>query len=164
MATAHTARRRAATLAALIVLQALCAAFFAADVAVDALRGDRLDDLHMGLELLATLALIGGVVVLGLELRQLLHRMARMDTGLRAARGEVAALMDGFFDAWRLTPSERDVALLILKGFDNESIATLRGTAPGTVRAQTARVYAKAGVDGRAQLFGVFLEELFAEG
>lgn len=36
----------------------------------------------------------------------------------------------------------------------------MRGTAPGTVRAQCTAVYGKAGVDGRAQLFSVFMEEL----
>ena len=38
----------------------------------------------------------------------------------------------------------------------------MRGTAPGTVRAQCTSIYAKAGVDGRAQLFSVFMEELLA--
>jgi len=74
----------------------------------------------------------------------------------------MAAVIEGFFDKWALTPSERDVALLVLKGIDNETIASLRGTAPGTVRAQCARIYQKADVDGRAQLFSVFLEELLA--
>jgi len=32
------------------------------------------------------------------------------------------------------------------------------------VRAQCAKIYAKAGVDGRSQLLSVFLEELFAQG
>ena len=86
-----------------------------------------------------------------------------MDLGIRAARGDMASLISGFFDRWGLTPSEREVALLILKGFGNEAIAGLRGVAVGTVRAQSARIYAKAGVDGRAQLFSVFMEELLAD-
>jgi DNA-binding CsgD family transcriptional regulator len=39
-------------------------------------------------------------------------------------------------------------------------IAQSRGTSEGTVRAQTAAVYRKAGVKGRAQLFGLFIEDL----
>ena len=53
--------------------------------------------------------------------------------------------------------------MLILKGFDNDTIAEFRGTAVGTIRAQSTRVYAKAGVDGRAQLFSILLEELLAD-
>ncbi|TYO89093.1 helix-turn-helix transcriptional regulator [Oceanicella actignis] len=55
------------------------------------------------------------------------------------------------------------MAMLPLKGFDNESVAEIRGTAKGTVRAQTAAIYAKAGLDGRAQLISLFLEELLAD-
>lgn len=157
-----TRERRAMTLAALILLQGLCALFFMADVMIDLNDGDHLDHLHMFLEAVAALSLSGGVIFLMFELRRMLARMDTMTTGLRAARGEMAHLLDDFFDRWALTPSERDVALMVLKGIDNDTIASLRGTAPGTVRAQCTRIYAKAGVDGRAQLFSVFMEELLA--
>ena len=88
--------------------------------------------------------------------------MEQLDRGLRGARGEMAEIIDAFFEDWHLTPSEKDVGLLILKGFDNETIAEFRGTAVGTIRAQSARIYSKAGVESRAQLFSVFLEELLA--
>ncbi|POF34259.1 helix-turn-helix transcriptional regulator [Roseibium marinum] len=155
--------RRAFTLAAIILLQALCAFFFVGDVFVDMTEGGHLDDIHMALEALAALALICGVIYLMLELRQLLRRFSSMATGLRAARGEMTQLIDSFFDSWDLTPSERDVALLVLKGFDNEDIARLRGTAAGTVRAQTAKIYSKANVEGRSHLFSIFMEELFSD-
>lgn len=157
-----TDRARAVALSAIIVLQALCAVFFLGDVLADLQEYGTLRDVHLALELAAALALAGGVIYLMIELRMLLQRMARMGEGLRAARGEMAEVIEGFFSDWGLTPSERDVALLILKGLENEQIAALRGTAPGTVRAQSARVYAKAGVEGRAQLFSVFMEELLA--
>ncbi|AUH34832.1 helix-turn-helix transcriptional regulator [Paracoccus tegillarcae] len=157
----NPAERRAATLAALIVVLALCAAFFIGDVIGD-LRRDGVG-WHISLELFTTAALGTGVVLLMIELRDMLRRMDSLDRGIRAARGEMAKLIDSFFQGWGLTPSERDVGLLILKGFDNEAIAGLRGVAVGTVRAQSARIYAKAGVDGRAQLFSIFMEELLAE-
>ena len=81
----------------------------------------------------------------------------------QVARGAMGDMIDGFFERWGLTPAEREVGLFALKGLDNESIAALRGVAVGTVRAQTARVYAKAGVTGRSQLMSVFIEELLAE-
>ena len=147
-------------LAALILLQALCALFFIGDVIVDVGEGDHLDDLHMILEAVAAVALSAGVIYLMRELRDLINRMAAMELGIRAARGEMANLIDGFFVQWRLTPSEREIALMILKGIDNESIAEMRGTAQSTVRAQCTGIYAKAQVDSRAQLLSIFMEEL----
>ncbi len=156
--------RRAMTLAAIILLQALCAMFFIGDVIVDLRDGDHLDDIHLILEAVAALALSAGVIYLMRELRDLLARMAAMELGIRAARGEMANLINGFFDQWRLSPSEREIALLILKGIDNDSIAKMRGTAQGTVRAQCTAIYAKAQVDGRAQLLSIFMEELLHSG
>ncbi len=161
---ALTQERRAATLAVIILFQALCALFFIGDVIVDLQGGNGLVEMHLAIEAAVAVGLIAGVVFLMMELRLLLQRVAAMETGLRAARGEMADLVDTFFDQWGLTPSERDVALMILKGIENDAIAEMRGTAPGTVRAQCAKIYAKAQVDGRSQLLSVFLEELFAQG
>ena len=71
-------------------------------------------------------------------------------------------LINAFFDEWHLTQSEREIALLILKGIDNDSIAKMRGTAKGTVRAQCTKIYAKANVDSRTQLLSIFMEELIS--
>lgn len=155
--------RRVLALAAIIALQGFCAVFFLSDVVFDFSQETPRDALHMSLEGLAALSLVAGVVYLVIELRQLLLRMGEMYRGIRAARGEIAEIMQRYFDDWTLTPSERDVALMILKGFDNEEIARMRGTAAGTVRAQSARVFSKAQVDGRPQLFSIFLEELFRD-
>ncbi|MDP5308140.1 helix-turn-helix transcriptional regulator [Paracoccus spongiarum] len=158
----HLRRQRAAMLSVVIVLQAICATFFLIDVIEDFLEPDD-GRLHVELEVLAVLGLCAGVVILLYELRDMLARIDSMDRGIRAARGDMSDLIEAFFAAWALTPSEREVATLVLKGFDNEAIAGLRGVAVGTVRAQTARIYAKAGIDGRAQLFSVFMEELLAD-
>lgn len=156
--------RRAMMLAAIILLQALCAMFFIGDVLFDLGEGGHLDDIHLIFEGVAALALSAGVIYLMRELRDLLNRMAALDVGIRAARGEMVSLIDSFFDQWGLTPSEREVALFVLKGIDNQSIAEMRGTAPGTVRAQCTRIYAKANVDGRSQLMSIFMEELLHAG
>lgn len=159
--TRNPAERRAATLAALIIILTLCAIFFVID-AFDDIAEDG-TGWHLTLEMLATATLLVSVLLMMIELRDLLRRMQSLDRGIRAARGDMAGLIDSFFTRWGLTPAERDVALLILKGFDNEAIAGMRGVAVGTIRAQTARIYDKSGVDGRAQLFSVFMEELLAE-
>ena len=160
--TSITKERRATVLAGIIILQALCALFFIGDVVADLSGGDHLEDLHLGLEALASIALIGGVVFLMVELRRLLARVDDMEAGLRVARGQMAEVMEGFFEDWNLTQAERDVAMMILKGLDNVAIAQVRNTAPGTIRAQATSIYSKSGTHGRAQFVSLFMEELMS--
>ncbi len=157
---ASTRKRRATTLAGLIIVQAICAMFFLGDLLFDLSDGDSSDNVHLIFEAIATIILASGVVYMMRELRELFNRVDAMEFGIRAARGEMAQLIETFFDQWQLTPSEREIALLVLKGIDNDSIAKMRGTAKGTVRAQCTQIYAKAQVDGRSQFLSVFLEEL----
>jgi DNA-binding CsgD family transcriptional regulator len=159
---AKTKERRATMLAGLILLQALCALFFIGDVIEDFREDGHLDNPHLLLESVAAVALVGGVIFLMLELRGLLSRMSDMQTGLDIARGHLAEVIEAFFDEWKLTAAERDVAIMILKGLDNDTISQMRKTASGTVRAQATSVYAKSATDGRAQFISVFMEELMA--
>ncbi|WP_223475865.1 helix-turn-helix transcriptional regulator [Oricola indica] len=158
-----TGKRRAYVLAVLIVANMMCAVFFAADVIADFEALGSQESFHLMIEAIAAVVLVFGTGFLLMELRRLLQRNASMEIGIRAARGEMQSVIDRFFSDWGLSDAERDVALLLLKGLDNEAIASIRGTATGTVRAQCARIYAKAGVDGRSQLMSVFMEELLSE-
>jgi DNA-binding CsgD family transcriptional regulator len=159
---AKTRERRATVLAGLILLQALCALFFIGDVIEDFRVDGHLDNPHLLLETIAAIALIAGVIFLMIELRGLLSRMSDMQTGLKIAHGHLVEVIQGFFEDWNLTKAERDVAIMILKGLDNETIAQIRNTASGTVRAQATRIYAKSATDGRAQFISLFVEELLA--
>lgn len=64
------------------------------------------------------------------------------------------------FDAWLLTPSEREVALLLLKGHGHKQIAGLTNRSERTVRQHAVAVYGKSGQGGRAELAAFFLEGL----
>ena len=68
--------------------------------------------------------------------------------------------IDAEFGRWGLTPKEREVALLLLKGFGLQEIADLHGRSERTVRQQAGSVYKKAGLGGRAELSAYFLEDL----
>jgi len=61
---------------------------------------------------------------------------------------------------WKLTRSEKEVAFMLLKGYSLKEVARLRNTTEKTARAQSAAIYAKAGVSGRSQLSAFFLEDL----
>ena len=64
------------------------------------------------------------------------------------------------FDRWALTPAEREVALLQLKGLRHKAIAELRHTSERTVRQQALAIYRKSGLSGRPDLAAFFLEDL----
>lgn len=64
------------------------------------------------------------------------------------------------FDAWGLTPAEREVALLLMKGHSHKAIAKQTERSDQTIRQHAASVYRKASVSGRAELSAFFLEHL----
>ena len=64
------------------------------------------------------------------------------------------------FEQWQLTAAEREVGLLMLKGFAHGEIAGLRGTTEATVRHQARAVYQKSNLPGRTAFCAYFLEDL----
>ncbi len=72
--------------------------------------------------------------------------------------------IDRQFERWQLTPAERDVALLQLKGLRHKEIADLRKTSERTVRQQALAIYRKSGLSGRSDLAAFFLEDLLLPG
>ncbi|MDT8342847.1 MAG: helix-turn-helix transcriptional regulator [Thermohalobaculum sp.] len=157
-------KRRALGLFVVLALQLGCLVFLVADAGVDiAASGAGGDDLlHSVLEMAVVLALMSGVVLIGSQLVGLIRQMHAAQRQIRIASGALHDLLEEHFDDWALTPAERDVALFSIKGLSNAEIATLRGTREGTVKAQLNAIYAKAGVTGRPQLLGLFIEELMA--
>jgi len=157
--------RRTLALSALLGLQALASAFFVLDVLADLSGLDSLTDGHghLVLELAAVIVLIVGMVLTYGEIRRVLRRQSRMEAQLRVASGAFAELLDEHFDAWSLTPSERDVALLAIKGLSIAEIAAARQTKEGTIKAQCNAIYSKAGVTGRPQQLSLYIAELRAE-
>ncbi len=131
---------------------------------------------------LLELAMIAGALVLVLALRFGWRRAARSAATLRKSaemaqqEREVArarlqraleglgAAMDEQFEAWQLTPAEREVALLLLQGHSHKRIAVLTDRSERTVRQHATAAYQKAGLHGRAELAGFFLGDLMLPG
>ena len=155
-------QRRVFALASFLVLQSIAAIFFLADVVAD-LRVDPLGA-HSLVESLVVIALVSGVGLSLWQLRLTHEHMRLQERTIETARGELARTIGRQFDLWGLTPAEKDVGLFALKGLDVAQIAALRGSAAGTVRAQLTRIYAKAGVSGRAQFGAWFVEDLLGAG
>lgn len=149
----------------LLLVQAGCSVFFVFDATFDwfgleASVGAR--HFH-SFEFLIALVLLAGLAVTVFQIRDLARRQEAMRRQLRVASGAFAELIESQFDAWALSPSERDVALLAIKGLSVAEIAALRNTREGTIKAQSAAVYRKAGVSGRLQLISYFIEELLSD-
>jgi DNA-binding CsgD family transcriptional regulator len=67
--------------------------------------------------------------------------------------------IDNQFSIWGLTPAEKDVGLLLLKGLSFKEISDLRNTSEKTTRQQATNIYQKAGLPGRAELSAWFLDD-----
>jgi DNA-binding CsgD family transcriptional regulator len=157
---------KAAALWVLLGLQAICALFFLVDIGGDLLGYGTLVGgvLHNQFELLAAIALMVSIGITSQAIRRILRRQRRIEVQLRAASGAFWELLEEYFETWALTPSERDIALLAIKGLSIAEIARLRETKEGTVKAQCNAIYGKAGVTGRPQLLSLFIEELLGDG
>ncbi len=150
----------------LLVTQLVCAFFFVGQTLMTMMDIEHSPiswELHEILEISAALGLVFGAVLGVVVLRRSMRRQKRAEEQLRQVSGAFMELMQTRFVDWGLTSAERDVALFAIKGMNTQEIASLRGTAGGTVKAQTNAIYRKAGVNGRSQLLSLFIEDLMDE-
>lgn len=164
-----------------------------ASVLVTVLAGvDVASDLQQGTTLEHVLAEVGvvliGLVGSGFIARQLLVRLRRARAAeaeirtlagrLKATEAEaarwraeaadivagLASAIDRQFERWSLSPAEKEVALLLLKGLSHRELAQVRSVTEATARQQARAVYKKAGLSGRNDLAAFFLEDLLLPG
>ncbi len=152
---------------AIFFVQAACAVFFVSDIVLT-LLGTRLEPLSWKmreyLEIAAALGLVLGLMFGAFALDASIRARQTAERKLRIASAAFLDLVAERFDEWALTPAERDVAMFALKGLSIGEIAALRATSEGTVKAQTAAIYRKAGVSSKAQFFSLFIDELLGDG
>jgi DNA-binding CsgD family transcriptional regulator len=72
----------------------------------------------------------------------------------------LAQAIDDQFDRWHLSPAEKEVGLLLLKGLSHKEVAQTRSVTEATTRQQARALYKKAGLSGRHDLAAFFLEDL----
>ena len=154
---------RAGAYLALLLVQALCALFFAADILLSVvgiypkpLSWSTREMMEVG----ALLGLLLGLVFGAMLVWRAFGDLRRAEARLERASGAFIDLLNTRFDEWGLTAAERDVAMFAIKGLNVQDIARLRETSEGTVKAQTAAIYRKADVSGRPQLLSLFIEDL----
>jgi DNA-binding CsgD family transcriptional regulator len=101
------------------------------------------------------------------EALALAERLKATEAEAARWRGEARDLLKGLgaaiddqFDRWTLSPAEKEVALLLLKGLSHKEIAQARSITEATARQQARAVYKKGGLSGRNDLAAFFLEDL----
>ena len=118
--------------------------------------------LEMAMESTEVLSVLG-LCAFAVYLYIVLARMARVsddrERTLQLLRGEFGAAMEQKFALWGLTPAERDVTMLIVKGLSVSAIAQARATAEGTVKAQSTAIFRKAGVGSKSELLSMLIDE-----
>jgi len=65
------------------------------------------------------------------------------------------------FTKWQLSPTEKKVALSILKGLSLKEISKLRSTHEKTVRKQASAIYEKSRLGGRHELSAWFFVDMY---
>jgi DNA-binding CsgD family transcriptional regulator len=138
--------------------------FVGADLFNDSAEGVKWS--HLVLELTIALGAAAGFVVL---MKGSFRKSHRLEEEVERWKIEsqkyvqgLSAAIDAQLERWSLSPSEKEVALLILKGLSLKEISHLRNTAEKTVRAQSVAIYSKSGLAGRSELAAFFLEDLLA--
>jgi DNA-binding CsgD family transcriptional regulator len=148
-------------------IQALCTLFFVWDIVAGMIgvrRAPMAWEMRELMEIGAAVGLVIGVGLGAILLVRTLRRNRAVESRLRQLSGAFASLLEERFTAWKLTPSERDVAWFTIKGLSIAEIARLRGTSEGTVKAHSNAIYRKAEVSGRTQLLSLFIEDVMESG
>jgi DNA-binding CsgD family transcriptional regulator len=140
----------------------------ASDFLNDIFEGDGW--LHIILEILTVGLSISGIVLLTRMIRHRIRadkHIQKVENNLFLTRNKLEQIGREYskhiqeqFKFWGFTHSEKEVALLILKGLSFNDIAKTRKTKEKTVRQQASSIYKKSNVAGRHELAAWFLEDL----
>ena len=155
-----------------IVLLLLISTASLVDVVID--YSEHASREHLVLELCLILLSLGGIVYLILEIFKHKHKnqtlevqLADTQKNLSETQSRVKKVGQQYrqvireqLEEWQLSESEREVAMLLLKGLSFKEIAEVRETQEKTVRQQASSLYKKAELAGRHEFSAYFFEDL----
>lgn len=137
--------------------------FFAYDIIAD-LLDDSESPFHIAVESIVFLSITS---ILFVELRRVSHLsrdISREQIKTARLSGELLAVMKNQFSLWELSPSESEIALLLIKGLSMREISEARQVKEKTIRQQATSIYSKSGHAGRHELAAHFIEDLMNDG
>lgn len=94
------------------------------------------------------------------SLKTVSEEREQLRSEIRQHMSGLSQIIDSQFDHWNLTPTEKDVGFLLLKGLSLKEIAAIRETAEKTTHTQVQAIYKKSGIHGRSEFAAYFLEDL----
>lgn len=156
----------------LIALLFVVAVLHTYGFSLDLHKADR-NALHLGIDALVVLISFAGVGYLMWENYRKQQEITQLNTQLHHSHSRISDLhkklqqaSQGYveviheqLEAWDLSPTEKEVALLLLKGLSFDEIAGIRNTKEKTVRQQAISVYRKSGLNGRHEFAAWFFED-----
>jgi DNA-binding CsgD family transcriptional regulator len=156
----------------LIALLFVVAVLHTYGFSLDLHKADR-NALHLGIDALVVLISFAGVGYLMWENYRKQQEITQLNTQLHHSHSRISDLhkklqqaSQGYveviheqLEAWDLSPTEKEVALLLLKGLSFDEIAAIRNTKEKTVRQQAISVYRKSGLSGRHEFAAWFFED-----
>ncbi|SKA77304.1 regulatory protein, luxR family [Thiothrix eikelboomii] len=154
-----------------VVLLIIITLLTTSDLISDYLEGT--EAWHLSIEALVVLMSVGGIAYLlqafikrQRELDAIKAQLAQTKDDLSEARQQISAAGQAYsqviqkqFETWQLTPSEKEVASLLLKGLSFDEIANVRNTKEKTVRQQATAIYRKSGLSSRHEFAAWFFED-----
>ncbi len=128
---------------------------------------------HLAIEVLVVLMSVGGIAYLlqafikrqreleavKVQLLETKDNLSQAHKQISTAGKEYAQVIQKQFETWQLTPSEKEVASLLLKGLSFDEIANVRNTKEKTVRQQATAIYRKSGLSSRHEFAAWFFED-----
>ncbi len=75
---------------------------------------------------------------------------------------DVEVIYGAFADRHRLTPREKEIVWLILRGYPSSSIASRLGLSAGTVKNHRYRLYTKLDITTEREIFSLFLNDILS--
>ena len=142
------------------------------DIADDYVEGESL--IHLAIEFFVVLFSCVALVFIIKEYREMQNTNIELQSDLEKTkvdaskwRADAERYLEGLGSAidkqmtrWEFSTAEKEVGLLLLKGFSFKEIADLRDTTERTARQQSLNIYKKSSLDGRASFSAFFLEDL----
>lgn len=95
-----------------------------------------------------------------LELDEAKKQIQNSSAELKSGKKDFIKLINWQFDEWSLSPGEKEIGFLILKGLSFDEISVIRNTSARTARKQAASIYSKANLKNRNEFAAWFLEDL----
>ena len=156
----------------LITMLFIVIAINTTDFLKDILHGD--DWLHVSLEMITVFLSFWGIIMLVQQINNRTQEISKLNkkveesqkdlalshTKLKEIGREYSIYLHKQFDDWNLTPSEKEVALILLKGLSFKEMAEVRNTKEKTIRQQASTIYKKSKVSGRHEFSAWFFEDM----